>query len=90
MVCRLPFFYPIGGLCVSFRTDCCFSPDDKLLVTGTSVRKGEGHGKLVFFDRGTFQKVYNIDVTNAVSTRLYIYTNSDTHTQIKRKLLLTQ
>nr|XP_057920174.1 WD repeat-containing protein 70 isoform X2 [Doryrhamphus excisus] len=46
-------------------TDCCFSPDDQLLVTGTSVKKDEGHGKLVFFDRATFQRVYEIDVTNA-------------------------
>lgn len=50
-----------------FRTDCCFSPDDKLIVTGTSVKRGEGNGKLVFFDRASFQKVYEIDVTSAVS-----------------------
>lgn len=52
------------------RTDCCFSPDDKLLVTGTSVKKDEGNGKLVFFDRISFQRVYEIDVTNAVSSAL--------------------
>ncbi|XP_035523698.1 WD repeat-containing protein 70 [Morone saxatilis] len=46
-------------------TDCCFSPDDKLVVTGTSVKKDEGNGKLVFFDRASFQKVYEIEVTNA-------------------------
>lgn len=50
------------------RTDCCFSPDDKLLVTGTSVKKDEGNGKLAFFDRVSFQKVYEIEVTNAVSS----------------------
>lgn len=60
--------FAIVSVSAGFRTDCCFSPDDKLLVTGTSVRKGEGNGKLVFFDRGTFQKVYEIEVTNAVST----------------------
>lgn len=56
--------------CVIFpiRTDCCFSPDDKLLLTGTSVKKEEGNGKLVFFDRASFQKVYEIEVTNAVSS----------------------
>lgn len=56
-------------MCVIFpiRTDCCFSPDDKLLVTGTSVKKEEGNGKLVFFERASFQKVYEIEVTNAVS-----------------------
>lgn len=50
------------------RTDCCFSPDDKLLVTGTSVKKDEGNGKLVFFDRASFQRGYEIEVTNAVSS----------------------
>ncbi|XP_041937033.1 WD repeat-containing protein 70 [Alosa sapidissima] len=58
------------GLSTFFpMTDCCFSPDDQLLVTGTSVRKGEGNGKLVFFDRGSFQKVYEIEVTNASVVR---------------------
>uniref|UniRef100_A0A1A8S8T9 WD repeat-containing protein 70 n=3 Tax=Nothobranchius TaxID=28779 RepID=A0A1A8S8T9_9TELE len=50
-------------------TDCCFSPDDKLVVTGTSVKKDEGNGKLVFFDRLSFQKVYEIEVTNASVVR---------------------
>lgn len=36
-------------------------------MTGTSVKKDEGSGKLVFFERATFQKVYEIDVTSAVS-----------------------
>uniref|UniRef100_H3CUI3 WD repeat-containing protein 70 n=1 Tax=Tetraodon nigroviridis TaxID=99883 RepID=H3CUI3_TETNG len=46
-------------------TDCCFSPDDKLLITGTSVKKDEGNGKLAFFDRMSFEKVHEIEVTNA-------------------------
>ncbi|XP_067401650.1 WD repeat-containing protein 70 isoform X2 [Emydura macquarii macquarii] len=50
-------------------TDCCFSPDDKLLVTGTSVKKGCGNGKLIFFERETFQKVYEIEVTDASVVR---------------------
>ncbi|XP_058474139.1 WD repeat-containing protein 70 [Solea solea] len=50
-------------------TDCCFSPDDKLLVTGTSVKRNEGNGKLVFFDRASFQKVYEIEVTSASVVR---------------------
>uniref|UniRef100_A0A6Q2ZPK5 WD repeat-containing protein 70 n=1 Tax=Esox lucius TaxID=8010 RepID=A0A6Q2ZPK5_ESOLU len=58
------------GLSTFFpMTDCCFSPDDKLLVTGTSVKKDQGNGKLVFFDRATFQKVYEIEVTNASVVR---------------------
>ncbi|CAG5867459.1 WD repeat-containing protein 70 [Menidia menidia] len=50
-------------------TDCCFSPDDKLIVTGTSMKKEEGNGKLVFFDRVSFQKVYEVEVTNASVVR---------------------
>ncbi|KAM9841559.1 WD repeat-containing protein 70 isoform 2-T2 [Aulostomus maculatus] len=50
-------------------TDCCFSPDDQLLVTGTSVKKDEGNGKLVFFDRASFQRVYEIEVTNSSVVR---------------------
>ncbi|XP_072371673.1 WD repeat-containing protein 70 [Scyliorhinus torazame] len=46
-------------------TDCCFSPDDKLLITGTSVKRGQDSGKLLFFDRETFHKLYEIDVTDA-------------------------
>ena len=66
-------------VCCDFptRTDCCFSPDDKLVLTGTSVKKNEGNGKLVFFDRATFQKVYEVEVTNAVS-------NASTTTLIDR------
>ncbi|XP_051907514.1 WD repeat-containing protein 70 isoform X1 [Hippocampus zosterae] len=50
-------------------TDCCFSPDDQLVMTGTSVKRDEGNGKLVFFDRATFQRVYEIEVTNASIVR---------------------
>ncbi|XP_075944727.1 WD repeat-containing protein 70 [Anarhichas minor] len=58
------------GLSNNFTmTDCCFSPDDKLLVTGTSVKREQGNGKLVFFDRTSFQKVYEIEVTNASVVR---------------------
>ncbi|XP_063817253.1 WD repeat-containing protein 70 [Pseudophryne corroboree] len=50
-------------------TDCCFSPDDKLLITGTSVKKGEGSGKLLFFDMVDFKKIYEIPVTDASVVR---------------------
>nr|CAG4642384.1 EOG090X0364 [Evadne anonyx] len=51
-------------------TDCSFSPNDRLLMTGTSFQKGEEGGKLVFFDRQTFQQVYDIQVpkTHVVRT----------------------
>jgi hypothetical protein len=46
-------------------TDCCYSPDDSLIVTGTSVQRRCGRGKLVFFDCRNFQKVYEIEVMDA-------------------------
>lgn len=46
-----------------------FSPDDSLIITGTSMRKGETEGKMLFFDRNTFNKVHEITVTNSVSIR---------------------
>ncbi|XP_076020312.1 WD repeat-containing protein 70 [Genypterus blacodes] len=58
------------GLTNNFAmTDCCFSPDDKLVVTGTSVKKDQGSGKLAFFDRTSFERVYEIEVTNASVVR---------------------
>jgi len=49
----------IGG---AYRTDCIFSPDDKFVITGTSVKKGEGVGKLVFLDRQTLTTAAELDV----------------------------
>lgn len=57
----LPTLFPM--------TDCCFSPDDKLIVTGTSVQRGCGSGKLVFLERRTFQRVYEIHITDASVVR---------------------
>ncbi|XP_051542015.1 WD repeat-containing protein 70 isoform X1 [Myxocyprinus asiaticus] len=60
----------VNGLTTFFpMTDCCFSPDDKLLVTGTSVKKDEGNGKLVFFERESLKKAYEIEVANASVVR---------------------
>ncbi|XP_051540679.1 WD repeat-containing protein 70-like [Myxocyprinus asiaticus] len=60
----------VNGLNTFFpMTDCCFSPDDKLLVTGTSVKKDKGNGKLVFFERESLKKAYEIEVTNASVVR---------------------
>lgn len=47
------------------------------------MKKDEGNGKLVFFDRASFQKVYEIDVTNAVS-----FTSVTLPTGIKLLLIL--
>ncbi|RMX49261.1 hypothetical protein pdam_00013566 [Pocillopora damicornis] len=44
------------------QTSCLFSPDDKLIVTGTSVKKGQGSGQLVFLERESLRKLYEFDV----------------------------
>uniref|UniRef100_A0A8C1S6J1 Uncharacterized protein n=1 Tax=Cyprinus carpio TaxID=7962 RepID=A0A8C1S6J1_CYPCA len=41
------------------------SPDDKLLLTGISVKKDEGNGKLLFFERESLREVYEIEVADA-------------------------
>lgn len=46
-------------------TDCMFSPDDKMIVTGESVKRGETDGKMQFFDTKTFDKIKEVNVTNS-------------------------
>lgn len=46
-------------------TDCMFSPDDSMIVTGQSLKRGETEGKLLFVDTGTFDKVQEIVVSNS-------------------------
>ena len=43
-------------------TECSFSPDDRMVVTGTSMDKGDKSGKLVFFQKDNFDKVMEMDV----------------------------
>ncbi|XP_043189509.1 WD repeat-containing protein 70-like isoform X4 [Amphibalanus amphitrite] len=43
-------------------TDCLFSPNDQLVVTGTSLERGETLGQLHFFLRSTFEKVAQLPV----------------------------
>ncbi|MBZ3880654.1 WD repeat-containing protein 70 [Sciurus carolinensis] len=60
--------FSASGLPTMFpMTDCCFSPDDKLIVTGSSVQRGCGSGKLIFFERRTFRRVYEIDIITDAS-----------------------
>uniref|UniRef100_A0A1B6M4Z0 Uncharacterized protein n=1 Tax=Graphocephala atropunctata TaxID=36148 RepID=A0A1B6M4Z0_9HEMI len=46
-------------------TDCTFSPDDNLIVTGQSKKRDEPNGKLLFYDRNNLQKVKEISVTES-------------------------
>lgn len=46
-------------------TDCCFSPNDSMLVTGESLVKGKKHANISFFDTKTFDLVNVIPVTDS-------------------------
>jgi hypothetical protein len=50
-----------------FSTDCLFSPDDQLIVTGVSVKKNEGKGKLLFLDRESLDIMTQLEVSDTVS-----------------------
>lgn len=57
----LPNFFPV--------TDCLFSPDDKLVVTGVSVKKNEGKGKLFFLDRESLEIQTELEVSDTSVVR---------------------
>jgi hypothetical protein len=42
------------------QTDVIFSPDDRYVLTGTSVKRGAGQGHLKIFDRYTYDLVHDI------------------------------
>jgi len=48
------------------QTNCIFSPEDKLIITGTSVPKGET-GLLVFYDKDTLTRVKQIGISQGTS-----------------------
>lgn len=43
-------------------TDCLFSPNDQLVVTGTSMNKGETNGRLVMFNRSTWELEHHMGI----------------------------
>ena len=59
---------------VSFcSTDVLFSPDDRLVVTGVSVKKNLGKGKLLFMDRETLDTLTELEVSDTVGVFFYVY-----------------
>ena len=43
-----------------------FSPNDKMIVTGVSTRSENDDGKLFAFDRDTFNKVAEFNISKSV------------------------
>ncbi|KAJ8306239.1 hypothetical protein KUTeg_016784 [Tegillarca granosa] len=50
-------------------TDVLFSPDDQLVVTGISVKKNEGKGKLLFMDRESLASVREMEISDTSVVR---------------------
>ena len=46
-------------------TDCMFSPDDSMVITGESLAKGQAAGRCLFYDTKTFDLIHEIEVTNS-------------------------
>lgn len=46
-------------------TDCCFSPDDRLLVTGESLPKEQKEANLYFYNTQSFEEVQRIPVASS-------------------------
>lgn len=46
-------------------TDCMFSPDDSMVITGESLARGQTHGRVLFYDAKTFDLVNEIKVTDS-------------------------
>lgn len=42
-------------------TDCFFSPDDRLVVTGVSSTRDDPRGSLAFFDKNTFKRADDLE-----------------------------
>nr|XP_039262146.1 WD repeat-containing protein 70-like [Styela clava] len=50
-------------------TDCVFSPNGKLVVTGISVRKGKGPGKLIFLDSDSLEILNEMEICDTSVVR---------------------
>ncbi|XP_014213451.1 gastrulation defective protein 1 homolog [Copidosoma floridanum] len=46
-------------------TDCMFSPDDSMIVTGESLARGKSMGRCLFYDTKSLQLVHGIEVTES-------------------------
>lgn len=52
------------------ETNVVFSPDERLIVTGVGVKRGEGYGQLVFLDRTSLEVVRSINVVQASAVKV--------------------
>lgn len=52
------------------ETDCIFSPNEKYIITGISVKKGADEGKLFFFDRYNLSLKQEMNVSKSSVVRI--------------------
>ncbi|KAF9972375.1 hypothetical protein BGZ73_004524 [Actinomortierella ambigua] len=52
------------------ETNVIFSPDERLIVTGTGVKKNEGYGKIVMMDSKTLEIVRTVSVSKSSVVRV--------------------
>lgn len=62
---KTPIFEAKGLFSRYDTTDCMFSPDDLMIVTGESLNKGQTTGRVLFYDSKTFELIREIPVTNS-------------------------
>ncbi|CAG8618197.1 1593_t:CDS:10, partial [Dentiscutata heterogama] len=52
------------------ETNVIFSPDERMIITGTATKKGEGYGKLVMMDRESLEIVRTMSITKSSVIRV--------------------
>ncbi|EFA12723.1 gastrulation defective protein 1 homolog [Tribolium castaneum] len=63
--------FEIGDLFTRYdTTDAIFSPNDAILATGVSLRKGESSGHIFFYDATDFSLIHKILITNSHTIKL--------------------
>lgn len=50
---------------LSEKTQCAFSPNEKIVITGTSAVRGQSMGKLVAFNTMTGELISETDISNS-------------------------
>lgn len=53
-----------------------------MIITGLSVKKNSGKGKLLFFDRNTLSKLSELEISDSVSSELSKYLKNIVNVQI--------
>ncbi|KAK0172933.1 hypothetical protein PV328_006195 [Microctonus aethiopoides] len=62
---KLPIFQATDLFSRYDTTNCMFSPDDSMVITGESLIKGNSNGRVLFYNTKTFDVVNEISVTNS-------------------------